>query len=235
MKYSSKFCNGRFYFMIIVGLINLLYNAQVIAKSTDEVMKFFDEKGLIVTKEMYPRAETARQMLEAQALVGVNQFSHLSKLVPTDFQPVVRMNRDAYYSKAVVNVSQGATITLPKVPEGTYMSIQPVTEDHRPQAMSYGPGTYQLETHTGEHMIVIIRLDSNLSTEKAKQYQNKMIINEITNSKLKKEIFISFFKELILNEQKNSEQINNINKVIDKIEKKISPHKILIEKLDSLI
>ena len=53
------------------------------------------------------------------------------------------MNRDAYYSKAVVDVSKGGTVTLPNVPEGTYMAMQPLTEDHRPQPMSYGAGTYE--------------------------------------------------------------------------------------------
>jgi hypothetical protein len=185
MKHDLKYYTKYICALVITGLCSFSPFIHVYAENqlTDNIDRFFAVNGTIVTKDLYPRVETARQMLQAQAFVGVNQFSHLSKLVPTDFQPVVRMNRDAYYSKAVVNVSQGATITLPKVPEGTYMSMQPVTEDHRPQAMSYGPGTYQLATHTGEHMIVIIRLDSNLSTEKAKQYQKEMIINAGSNER----------------------------------------------------
>jgi len=51
-----------------------------------------------------------------------------------------------------------------------------VTEDHRPQAMSYGPGTYELATHTGSHLIVLIRLDSNFSPEQARKYQQGMVV-----------------------------------------------------------
>ena len=171
--------------LVITGLCSLSPFIHVYAdpQLTDNIDRFFAENGTVVTKALYPRAETARQILETQSDVGVNTFSHITELAPTDHQPVVRMNRDAYYSKAVVNVSRGATITLPSVPKGTYMTMQPVTEDHRPQPMSYGPGTYELASHTGEHIIVIIRLDSNLSTEKAKQYQNKMIINASSNER----------------------------------------------------
>ena len=145
-------------------------------KLTDNIENFFAANGTAVTKAAYPRAETARQILEAQSIVGVNKILHMPTLTPTDNQPVVRMNRDAYYSKAVVNVSEGATITLPDVPEGSYMSMQPVTEDHRPQPMSYGPGTYELATHTGSHLIVIIRLDSNFSPEQVRKYQRDIVI-----------------------------------------------------------
>ena len=145
-------------------------------KLTDDIEQFFAADGTAVTKALYPRAETARQILEAQSMVGVNKFLHIPTLTPTERQPVVRMNRDAYYSKAVVNVSEGATITLPDVPEGAYMSMQPVTEDHRPQPMSYGPGTYELATHTGSHLIVLIRLDSNFSPEQARKHQRDIVI-----------------------------------------------------------
>lgn len=139
---------------------------------------FFSESGATVTASTYPRAETARQMINAQALAGgVNRFVHRPQLTPTDDQPVVRMNRDSYYSTAVVNVSRGATITLPHVPEGKYLSMQPVTEDHRTQPMSYGGGTYELATHTGSHVYVIVRLDSTFSAEEVQRYQSAMRID----------------------------------------------------------
>lgn len=185
MKYAFQLFTFRACTMFFVGLSTTLLNVNAYAQSalTDEVSQFFAEDGIIVTKALYPRAETARQMLDTQSLVGVNRFGHISQLAPTNLQPVVRMNRDAYYSKAVVDVSQGATVTMPTVPEGTYMSMQPLTEDHRPQPMSYGPGTFELATHTGDHMVVIIRLDSNFSPEQAKLYQQQMSINAVSNQR----------------------------------------------------
>lgn len=150
----------------------------------NSIEQFFSPQGLIVSKAYYPLAESARQMLETQKKAGgVNRFEHLSQLTPTNMQPVVRMNRDAYYSKGVIDVSKGASITLPKVAKGRYLSMQPVTLDHRPQAMSYGGGKYELATHKGDHIIVIIRLDSNFSPEQVKQLQQKIIINANSNKK----------------------------------------------------
>ena len=147
------------------------------AEPVSSVDKFFRSGGVLTTPETYPTIETARQLLLAQERAEVNLFAHTRRLTPTDDQPVVRMNRDTYYSFAVVDVSKGATITLPPVPEGKYISVQPVTEDHRIQPMSYGSGTYQLATHFGSHLYLIVRLDSTLSQEEANALQDAMVID----------------------------------------------------------
>jgi len=138
---------------------------------------FVEEGGVIVTPETYPIHETARQMLKNQDLAGINELLHKRALTPTDDQPVVRMNRDTYYSLAVVDVSEGASITMPEVPEGTYMSVQPVTEDHRIQSMRYGAGTFELSTHVGRYLCLVIRLDSRLSPGEAAATQDQMSIS----------------------------------------------------------
>ena len=149
--------------------------------STEE--DFFSEKGRIVTAATYPTDETSRQILKNQDLVGVNAFMHKRKLTPTDQQPVVRMNRDTYYSLAVVNVSNGASITMPEIPEGKYMSVQPITQDHRTQAMKYGSGKFDLTTHTGTHLYLIVRLDRTFTEVEVKEIQDKMVIEADSNEK----------------------------------------------------
>ncbi|XXK20934.1 DUF1254 domain-containing protein [Arenicellales bacterium nBUS_48] len=147
------------------------------AEPVASIDKFFESGGMATTPETYPTIETARQLLLAQERAKVNRFAHTRRLTPTDDQPVVRMNRDTYYSFAVVDVSKGAAITLPPVPEGKYISVQPVTENHRVQPMSYGSGTYQLATHYGTHLYLIVRLDSTLSQEEANTLQDAMVID----------------------------------------------------------
>lgn len=162
----------------IAGGLTVLASSMLQADPVTSVLEYFSEDGGAATEEAYPWAETARQMLSAQTLAqGVNRFVHRPQLTPTNDQPVVRMNRDSYYSSAVVDLSQGATITLPEVPEGKYLSMQPVTEDHRTQPMSYGGGTYQLGTHTGSHVYVIVRLDSTFTPEEAQRLQADMRID----------------------------------------------------------
>lgn len=144
---------------------------------------FFSETGRLVTAATYPTDETSRQILKSQDLAGVNVFSHKRKLTPTDQQPVVRMNRDTYYSMAVVDVSKGASIIMPEIPEGKYMSVQPVTQDHRIQAMKYGPGKFDLTTHTGTHLYLVIRLDRTFTEAEVKEIQDKMLIEANSNEK----------------------------------------------------
>ena len=84
---------------------------------------YFDQDGIITTPENYPTLESARQFVKNQEVVGVNNFRHKRELPPLDEQDVVRMNRDTYYSLAVIDVSKGATISLPEIPKGKYMSI----------------------------------------------------------------------------------------------------------------
>ena len=158
-------------------LLSSFFVSPVFADSVSSPDEFFQSGGMKTTAENYPTVETSRQLLMAQARAKVNHFAHTRKLTRTDDQPVVRMNRDTYYSFAVVDVSKGATITLPAVPEGKYISVQPVTEDHRIQPMSYGSGTYQLATHYGKHLYLIVRLDSTFSEEEANALQDAMVID----------------------------------------------------------
>ncbi len=142
---------------------------------------FFITEGKVVTSATYPTDETSRQILKIQDVVGVNEFLHKRQLTPTDIQPVVRMNRDTYYSTVVVDVSKGASVTMPEIPVGKYISVQAVTEDHRIQAMKYRPGKYDLTTHTGTHVYLIIRLDATLSEAEVKEIQDKMHVEANSN------------------------------------------------------
>lgn len=174
--------------------VGLLSFSVMAADNVTTLDKFFSKDGIKVTAENYPTLETSRQLLKNQSLVGVNKLLHKRELTPTDEQPVVRMNRDTYYSMATVDVSKGATITLPEIPAGKYMSMEVITEDHRIQKMQYGPGRYQLTTHIGEHVYIIVRLDSTLSKQQVREIQDKMQLtanasNQFTSKQVDKHSF----------------------------------------------
>ena len=164
-----------------VAIAALLGVGAVHAAPVENIDKFFSPQGKKVTMATYPTAESSRQFLEKQSAVGVNNFLHMRELTPTDKQTVVRMNRDTYYSFVIVDVSEGATLTLPEVPEGKYISGQIVTEDHRPYPMFYGAGDYELTTHTGNHVFVIVRLDATFSQEEANAIQDKIRLTANSN------------------------------------------------------
>ena len=55
---------------------------------------------------------------------------------------------------------------------------------------------------------------------------NKMIIPELTNSNLKKNIFIKRFNKLVLDNKSNNLQVKKVEKIVKLIEKNKSPYKI---------
>jgi hypothetical protein len=169
------------------SLVAAMSASTVMAQPVNNLGDFFSPQGAMVTSASYPMDETSHQMLKNQDLVGVNKFLHKRQLTPTDKQPVVRMNRDTYYSFAVVDVSKGATVTMPKVPNGKYISLQSGTEDHRIQPMFYGPGTFELSTHTGNHLYVVVRLDATFTEAEAAKLQDQMVIKANSNKKFKAE------------------------------------------------
>jgi hypothetical protein len=102
-----------------------------------------------VTPETYVRAESDRQFgVVAQMTGGVNRFYHFRHPTSLDQQNIVRMNRDTLYSMAVVDTSQGATITVPELPNGRYASVLLLDNDHYCPGVIYSSGTHELPRDT---------------------------------------------------------------------------------------
>ena len=74
---------------------------------------------------------------------GINRWSHRREPASLDKQFVIRMNRDTLYSLAVVDISGGATLT---VPDGgsRYLSVMAVNQDHYINRVFHQPGEYEL-------------------------------------------------------------------------------------------
>jgi len=97
-----------------------------------------------VTVENFARAETDRMFASLAADAGgVNQLKHNRTPTPVDDQPVIRMNRDTLYSFGLVDISQGATLTIPDS-GNRYASVMVVDEDHYVNAIFHDPGTHEL-------------------------------------------------------------------------------------------
>lgn len=99
---------------------------------------------VLVNVDNFVRVETAAQFDHAlQAAGGVNKFFHLRMPTPLERQSVIRMNRDTLYSGAIVDISAGATLTVPDAGQ-RYMSIMVVNEDHYVNQVIHGPGKHTL-------------------------------------------------------------------------------------------
>lgn len=115
-------------------------------------------QGTPVTAETYIRAETDRNFQNIYGIGGnqINHLFHFRQPTPLDQQTVVRMNKDTLYSGAIVDTEGGATITLPEVADGRYMSILVVDNDHYAPEVFYTPGTHALPTDT-KYVSVVVR------------------------------------------------------------------------------
>jgi hypothetical protein len=115
-----------------------------------------------VTLENYKTAESDLAFNNVTKFVGTNQFLHFPvEAFDLENQTVVRMNRDTIYSGAIVNVSEGATVTLPES-DGRYMSAMIVQNDHYIDQVFKMPGEHVIEADT-DFVLAAIRIRANVN------------------------------------------------------------------------
>lgn len=127
------------------------------AQSTNATLEaLVDSREIPVTIDNFIRAATDVELGKYVALAGgVNQFFHFRAPTPVENQPTIRMNRDTLYSTVVVDISEGATLTLPEVGD-RYMTAMIVNQDHYINDVFLGGGTYTLDTTTFDTPYVIV-------------------------------------------------------------------------------
>ena len=135
-----------------------------------------------VTIDNFIRAATDFELEKYNKLAGgINRFYHFRSPTPIDNQPTIRMNRDTLYSVAVIDISEGATLTLPVV--GTrYMSAMVVNQDHFINKVFHGGGVYKLDIETFDTPYVIVFVRTLVDTSSAEDVskvnaiQDQMVI-----------------------------------------------------------
>jgi hypothetical protein len=99
---------------------------------------------ITVDNDNFVRAESNRMFAGIQDdSGGVNRWHHLRAPTALDEQTVIRMNRDTLYSMAIVDISKGATVTIPDAGH-RYLSVMVVNQDHYVNRIFTQPGTYEL-------------------------------------------------------------------------------------------
>lgn len=122
-----------------------------------------------VTLDNYRFAESDVAFDNITKFVGTNQFLHFPvDAFDLENQTVVRMNRDTIYSAAILNVSEGASVTLPEA-NGRYMSAMVVQNDHYIDQVFKTPGTHVIAADTDFVMLALrIRINPNDSADGAR-------------------------------------------------------------------
>ncbi|WP_028856567.1 DUF1254 domain-containing protein [Psychrilyobacter atlanticus] len=123
-------------------------------------------KSVMVTKTNFKEAETNAYFMKQWKKQGekANVLVHERKFVTVETQDVVRMNRDTLYSRSIIDVSEGATISLEKY-EG-YQTVL-ILDSHHNQVASIQNGESLTidkdnpEIEEGEFLYVLARTGVN--------------------------------------------------------------------------
>jgi hypothetical protein len=124
----------------------------------DNLDALVEAREIPVTLDNFTRAASDIEFDKYVTLAGgINRFYHFREPTPVENQPTIRMNRDTLYSTAVVDITEGATVTLPEVGE-RYMTAMVYNQDHYVNAVFHGGGTYTLDMETFDTPYVIVYL-----------------------------------------------------------------------------
>ncbi len=137
---------------------------------------FAADAPIKVNVDNFVRAETDIQIGRILKLTGgVNKLAHFRKPTPLDAQLVIRMNRDTLYSAALVDISEGATVTLPNVGE-RYLSMMVVNQDGYINKVFHGGGTYTLTTKEFDtpYVVISMRILVNSASQKEIKLVNSL-------------------------------------------------------------
>ena len=116
--------------------------------------------GVVITPENFIHADSARAYKKELAQTGgkVNTLRSLKVMANTDNQDVIRMNSDTLYTRVILDVKGGASITT-KAYDG-FQNIQILDPFHSEIKTMMGAGTLKInekELTEGHHAYVLIR------------------------------------------------------------------------------
>ncbi len=118
---------------------------------------------------------------------GVNKWTHGRTLTPLDQQRITRMNRDTLYSSAVIDISKGATFTLPDS-GSRYLSATVVNENHYINKIFHTPGVHKLDMEEFDTQFVLLTIRilvnefDSIDIKKAHALQDKLSIQSTSSN-----------------------------------------------------
>jgi hypothetical protein len=138
------------------------------------------KSALIVTRENYPTVETSRQFaIQINNAGGINKLNRFDGVAKLDDQPIIRLNQDTVYTMGVVDVSKGATVTIPDAGD-RFISTTFVDSDHYVHAANYGSGTYDIPQDT-DYIYVLVRIGSETGSAEEDaiiaELQDQIVVN----------------------------------------------------------
>ncbi|MBE9476039.1 MAG: DUF1214 domain-containing protein, partial [Proteobacteria bacterium] len=132
-----------------------------------------------VTPENYVVAETDWNFAGQQAQAPINTWTHNAPATK-DNQTIIRSNADVVYSLALVDVSGGATLTVPKRESGALQMIHYIDENHLTHGVIYAGESVTLtpdDLTGGEYVYILARTRITGDMAETNAAQHAMIID----------------------------------------------------------
>jgi hypothetical protein len=130
------------------------------------------QNSVVITNENFIHADSARAYLKEIELGGkVNTIRPIRVMANTDNQDIIRMNSDTLYTKMILDVKGGATVTTKEY--GGYQNILVLDPNHSEIKTLTGYGTVTIDETMlteGHHAYVIVRTGLIKDLPKKEQY-----------------------------------------------------------------
>ena len=117
------------------------------------------ENGVVIDNDNFINADSTRAYFKELDKAGkVNVIRPERALITTDTQDVIRMNRDTLYTRIILDVKGGASITTQ--PYDGYQNINVLDINHSAIASLTGSGTLKIDESMlteGQHAYILVR------------------------------------------------------------------------------
>jgi hypothetical protein len=158
--------------------MNKTYRTLVLASSIMLVTGTTLAQNIEVTKANYIQAETDWNFTAQQKKSAINTWVH-NKPVTEKNQTIIRSNADVVYSLALVDVSKGATLSIPERKNGALQMIHYMDENHLTHGVIYAGETVKITPNDltgGKYIYILARTKISNSLEETEAAQRSMII-----------------------------------------------------------
>jgi len=150
-------------------------------EETSKTEKTEESASIPVTSENYVPAETDWNFAGQQAQADINTWTHKDPVTEKN-QTIIRSNADVVYSLALVDVSKGATLSIPKRENGKLQLIHYIDENHLTHGVIYAGESVTItpDDLTGGNYIYILartKISESLEETKAAQHSMRIMAN----------------------------------------------------------
>lgn len=150
-----------------------------IETETTTTEKSASENTLEVTKDNYVKAETDWNCNIQQKAKPINEWLHKAPVTMKN-QTIIRSNADVIYSLALVDVSKGATFSIPKRENGAMQMMQLIDANHFTRKVVFAGESATLtpdDLSAGNYVYILARTRISDDLEETKRAQESMVID----------------------------------------------------------